>query len=354
MTISYRKTANLWILTLSSLLTFSVAAHAQTGASSNGFDERLNFNDNQVPAGWTLDISPGGHAEIANKRFQIEQVNSYVSLDRDKVLPNGNDEVHVSFTCSVQNIYWGAGYNVHLVMQDGSDFEVSLGKDGYGNDQIRVYAGDVASLGFDQDFAPDYGTYTLDTYFQNGRISFTALKKGSETPLISTSLVVPELSVSSLKTVQVGGWMTTGGPGWIDNALIEALQSKKTWAGNGHTYEVINAQLTWLDAQTAAQEQGGYMATVTSAAENSFVAKLTKRNVRTWLGAYQPDGVTWTWVNGEPFTYTNWAPGEPNNLEGIEDYLQIYGTTGPAPGQWNDAWYNSPTPAYVVEYDSMP
>ena len=33
---------------------------------------------------------------------------------------------------------------------------------------------------------------------------------------------------------------------------------------------------------------------------------------------------TFAWVSGEPVTYTNWAPGEPNNAGG-EDYVHVYG-----------------------------
>lgn len=141
-------------------------------------------------------------------------------------------------------------------------------------------------------------------------------------------------------------------------ATLKATGSAQivTWdpkdGGNGHSYEVVNTQLTWFDAKAAAEARGGYLATITSSAENDFVATVTQGNVRNWLGAYQPDGVTWTWLTGESFAYTNWAPGEPNNLGGIEDYLQLYGTAGPSPGQWNDAWYYSPTPGYVVEYGS--
>ena len=50
---------------------------------------------------------------------------------------------------------------------------------------------------------------------------------------------------------------------------------------------------------------------------------------RYWLGGFQdltspnysePSG-GWTWVTGEPWSYTNWFPGEPNNTGGGEDYL---------------------------------
>ena len=39
---------------------------------------------------------------------------------------------------------------------------------------------------------------------------------------------------------------------------------------------------------------------------------------------------TFKWSNGTPATYTNWAPNEPNDWNGFEDYGSWAG------GKWND------------------
>jgi hypothetical protein len=49
---------------------------------------------------------------------------------------------------------------------------------------------------------------------------------------------------------------------------------------------------------------------------------------------------TWVWINGDPVTYTNWHPGEPNNVYSSfwrqdEDCMQ-YNRYGD--GTWNDEW----------------
>ena len=45
--------------------------------------------------------------------------------------------------------------------------------------------------------------------------------------------------------------------------------------GNGHWYEAISSPNTsWTAARAAAEARGGYLATITSAAENTFVAAL--------------------------------------------------------------------------------
>lgn len=96
--------------------------------------------------------------------------------------------------------------------------------------------------------------------------------------------------------------------------------------GNGHAYEFVESSgVTWDDARDAAGAQG-YLATITSQAENDFVSDLLvtaasdlniPNLIEAWLGAEQtnPNGPVdqnWRWVTGEPFTYTNWADIEPN------------------------------------------
>ena len=89
-----------------------------------------------------------------------------------------------------------------------------------------------------------------------------------------------------------------------------------------------------------------------------------------WIGLFQvrhqiqEPGGGWGWVSGEPFIYSNWAPGKPNNLEEIEDYGQyfiVHGSNDQA--TWNDLPNDSlrltkvrakrPV-GYIVEYDTKP
>ncbi|MGZ9234922.1 MAG: hypothetical protein ACXW4E_05300, partial [Anaerolineales bacterium] len=43
---------------------------------------------------------------------------------------------------------------------------------------------------------------------------------------------------------------------------------------------------------------------------------------------------TWAWVSGEPWEYTNWDDGEPNNSNGSENYLTYH--AGGTPSRWNN------------------
>lgn len=155
--------------------------------------------------------------------------------------------------------------------------------------------------------------------------------------------------------------------------------------GNGHWYEVFTGPeiqpgvprfISWTDANLDAQARGGYLATIMSGAENQFVFSLVDSpiywkaipngtNFGPWLGGFQapdaPDPSSgWSWVTGEPFQYTNWHPGEPNDLFGNleEDRLIFFAveeTTGTRSAFWNDeSEFPRNSVAYVVEYVPEP
>ena len=95
------------------------------------------------------------------------------------------------------------------------------------------------------------------------------------------------------------------------------------FSGNGNRYLVVEQSMTWDEARTYAEQCGGYLATITSAAENAFITDLIQRNVTRgafWIGGQlshytgrQGTIIDQSWVTGEDFTYTNWAPGRPMN-----------------------------------------
>lgn len=166
------------------------------------------------------------------------------------------------------------------------------------------------------------------------------------------------------------------------NALLAsaAVAAPVQWAGNGHWYEAVSVPggISWTQASAAAQAAGGYLATPTSDAENAFVFGLVNSpvywnqepggsNLGPWLGGYQTfdtgstPAANWTWVTGEPWSFTAWHSGEPNNFTGAdENYLsyKCYGSSGCRIGLWNDlpdaiSEFGTAVVAYVIEYNSL-
>ena len=142
-------------------------------------------------------------------------------------------------------------------------------------------------------------------------------------------------------------------------ALADPIQ----WSSNGHWYEAfaVDGGLTWYQAETAAANRGGYLATVTSESENAFVYGLAGSSYWNgvwgpWLGGYQsPDQAdptaAWQWVTGETWSWTNWRAGEPNDSEGINEDRLCYFFTD----KWNDTdGGQSAIKGYAVEWDTQP
>jgi len=134
-----------------------------------------------------------------------------------------------------------------------------------------------------------------------------------------------------------------------------APASPVTWdagaGGNGNTYDVIvDNAASWDAARAAAQAAGGDLATIGSAAEQSFVeGVLTSNNAPTgsyWFGIGETSEGVWVDNTGKTLGFTHWAPGEPNNHntsgENAGAILWTNGTPGDAgaaerKGGWNDA-----------------
>ncbi|MDD4032799.1 MAG: SUMF1/EgtB/PvdO family nonheme iron enzyme, partial [Bacteroidales bacterium] len=154
----------------------------------------------------------------------------------------------------------------------------------------------------------------------------------------------------------------------------EKPKSLVFWEGNLHYYELVEVPegLTWDQAKIAAETATlngipGYLATINSAEENSFIVEYYQNVIQgsAWIGGDQESGKAadqgWRWVTGEPWTYTNWRiyNPEPNDCYGSypEDALEIMFNLNDATahGYWNDAARHDQNGHYyyLVEYPSM-
>ena len=133
---------------------------------------------------------------------------------------------------------------------------------------------------------------------------------------------------------------------------------------------MISGSISWTSANAAAQAstwdgESGYLATITSAAEQAFLNVLNHdfvesspvhfgQYVSAWLGGTDAASEgTWGWANGDSWTYSNWNTYEPN--DGIfsfltEDYLVSWWSGD----KWNDCGDDCLIQKYVVEYDAAP
>ena len=118
---------------------------------------------------------------------------------------------------------------------------------------------------------------------------------------------------------------------------------------NGHHYKVINEGSSWGEAVRRCEAEGGHLVTINDAAEQAFIRELLEsdglQKCHYWLGGTdENDEGKWGWITGEPFSFTNWDPGDggdhppqPNNAAN-QDYLELQtiNNTGSNYMTWND------------------
>ncbi len=112
---------------------------------------------------------------------------------------------------------------------------------------------------------------------------------------------------------------------------------------NGHYYYCSTAPASWNTAKSVCTANGGYLAAINDASENAFLANiLTIQSAYIGLSDEATEGV-FQWCNNEPVNYTNWYPGQPNNYNGSQDYVEML-----SDGTWNDQ-YNTTSLEYIME-----
>ena len=199
-------------------------------------------------------------------------------------------------------------------------------------------------------------TYTASVGF-SGTDSFTYHATDSlagVSPSATVTLTVIDLGVTAILP-NIGSFgqhlsnLMVNGNGFQMSTL---LNPSGAVSFNGHNYLFVNSAMTWTNAKKYCIAQGGHLATISNATENQFVFNLGGQQ-STWIGLTD-EAVEGTFVSvtGEPVTYFNWNPGQPDNNFGgqPENYVDFYPGGG---GTWNDARAALTVP-FVCEFESVP
>jgi hypothetical protein len=156
--------------------------------------------------------------------------------------------------------------------------------------------------------------------------------------------------------------------------LVTSSQAQNVIAGpivnpnNNHTYYLLDTA-SWTGSESDALLLGGHLVTINDVGENDWVfdtfVPLQPTNAfgaTLWIGLNDAaqEG-TFVWSSGEPVTFTNWDPAQPDNARGEEDYAHVW-TPFNMPQdptnwrKWNDAaedGFGIGTPFGVVEVISV-
>lgn len=117
----------------------------------------------------------------------------------------------------------------------------------------------------------------------------------------------------------------------------------------GNTYIAFNDNLSFEEAKQKCIELGGHPAVISDAEENTVITRIIQNGGRKyyWLGATRIND-TWYWETGETFNYSNWAEGEPNNYQQLENKCEISKS-----GTWNDISDTDKSRGFICEIESV-
>ena len=179
---------------------------------------------------------------------------------------------------------------------------------------------------------------------------------------IITQKVTSPFTISSLEAGSYTAYVTAANSiGSCDSSKVSFtvypktnFTPKATVKDNGNTYALYDDVLTCPQAKAKCEELGGHLVTITSEHEQNVVNSLLGKGIRPvyWIGASDTASEgTFQWVTGEPFSYTHWSAGEPNN-NGDEDYVHLWNKSDYL-GLWNDNKVNASgeKAGFILEID---
>ena len=207
---------------------------------------------------------------------------------------------------------------VTIVRSQGSDGTVTV---------------DYRSVGNSATADSDYGSVSGTATFNQGETSQT----------ISIPIFEDDLA-EGVETFNFTIDNVTGGAGLLaprtafitieDNDFIPGAQ-----VFNGNQYLLTSDILTWPAAQAEAESLGGNLVTINDRTEETWLRETFGNVEQLWIGFNdnETEG-QFQWSSNQAVTYTNWAVGEPNDFDGVQDFAVL--NFGGA-GEWDDAFNNN-------------
>ena len=99
----------------------------------------------------------------------------------------------------------------------------------------------------------------------------------------------------------------------IDVTITHPKSKAELWTSG--LYWVSWHEMNWRDAELYCLSIGGHLASAKSSFEwQNVETTLKKYNISAWLGGSDKRKESeWLWSDGSKMSYTNWAPGQPDN-----------------------------------------
>lgn len=207
-------------------------------------------------------------------------------------------------------------------------------------------------------------TYTVVCYDTDGNQLLSS--SGTGTAGSTVSPAPPEITGYILESGQDSLTLSEDG----DNTLTyyyepevsepaADIPTSNTITYNGHTYYAYETSSidSYQEAQAYAQSRGGYLAVINDDEENTKLYDYVfyGRNLPSAYFGLSDENYEdyWEWIDGTPYSYDNWADGQPDNQRKVENYALFY-YKDPA-YTWNDGDFGKDptrgTVIFLIEWD---
>ena len=320
--------------------------------NGNAGDASGNGN-NGVVHGAQLENRFGDRFGNTNATYYFNETDSYISIPDSPSL-NPPTAISVSAWIKMDSNYVPAKANAGIVTKWGADSSMTgqweLGETLSGTplqpgfSALVMFGASAPQTGLRTDYVTPWSggewhnllmTYDGTTLilFQDGKVVSIQVGGGG-------SLAVYAQAVEIGRTVHGANGSDSYFSGYIDDVRIYSralstneVQQLYLYESQTHydgPFQIVAGSFTWSEAESDAVSRGGHLATFgTQAKWNTLVNECGSRIVvDAWIGGYQPPGSpepagNWTWITGEPWIFSTWWPGEPNNQGGIENSLVV-------------------------------
>jgi len=225
--------------------------------------------------------------------------------------------------------------SVHI-LSHGDAGTVQLGNTALNANTVATYANELQQWG--------------DALTEEGDLLFYGCNVGANVSGMAlvnrlSDLTGADIAASDDLTGYGGDWDLEIATGNIEAAIALDGATQASYQGtfvtyNGREYQLTSSNMTWEQAQAAAEQLGGNLVAINDAAEETWLKQTFGDRERFWIGLTdRTQEGNFQWVNGQNTSYRNWASGEPNDYQfngaftAGEDYtLMNWGSSR----QWND------------------
>lgn len=203
---------------------FAQQGYYRIKPTSGGSVVSLNFDDNQIPAGWNLSFlsNPRVNGGAANQRLEAREVDTTALLTKSIPAPSASGSVRIQWNANIINNYWGMGSGMRIKMTDASIYTAYAGKQGNGipTGRLMISHDTPEEIFLQENLAIPWGNYALEATFSQGTIRLKGTDPSSQAVVFDRNIATPSFNVNSIAAIEFIVINTTGPAAWIDDAVI--------------------------------------------------------------------------------------------------------------------------------------